>query len=118
MFCTARNFSPPWAMNAARARSFGVLSGVIVTAGAAEAGAAPFGDDVFAGSWANTSALNNTVRAIEAKTVFLISPAFQTSEIQSYLRVDAPITRTRARRTGTTKVAEIPAHRQRLAKVR
>src|ERR1043165_2378229 len=54
-FCTWRNFSPPCAVNAARARSIGEGSGVMVTAGAgASAGGAAV---VFAGgcSWANSA---------------------------------------------------------------
>lgn len=73
MFWTERNFSPPCARNAARASSFGVVSGVMTIAAAEAAGAEPLPDADFAGSWPNIVAPNTTRIASDAKAVFLIS---------------------------------------------
>src|SRR5688500_9380386 len=116
MFCTARNFSPPWARKAAFARSFGEVSAVIAIAGAAAAFGvlAPFAAAGFACSWAKLVPLNTT-SASEARTVFLITKTFRL-EVKAYLRVDATIAGAGAARATTT--AKAATETQRLAETR
>src|SRR5688500_9475772 len=116
MFCTARNFSPPWARKAAFARSFGEVSAVIEIAGAAAAFdvVAPFAGAGFAGSWAKLVPLNTTI-ASEARTVFLITKTFR-REVKAYLRVDAAIACAGAARSSTA--AKAATETQRLTETR
>src|ERR1043166_8825510 len=108
MFCTLRNFSPPCAVNAARASSIGVLSAVMFTAGAVAVAAG--GSALLAGgwSWANNAGAKpptQTTIASEFKKSFFIYRPFR-SEVQSHLRINATVTSASAtRRTETTERA-------------
>src|ERR1044072_7254633 len=80
MFCTPRNFSPPWAMKAAFASSIGVLSGVITTAGAVEEPLSAVGA-LFAGgcSCARTLAPKQITIARDKTTRFISSLSIRSS---------------------------------------
>src|SRR6185369_3107592 len=107
MFCTLRNLSPPWAVNAAFASSSGVLSGVITTAaGAAAAGAGVLVDGVvLAPPWScATTVTAQPSKQIDKKT-FFISKTFR-SEVQSHLSIDATITGSVTAASGPTQAAK------------
>src|SRR6185437_15477025 len=75
MFCTLRNFSPPCAVNAAFARSTGVLSAVMTTAGGPAAATLVAGAAPFAGpcSCAETTPARQTDNARDFKNTLFIS---------------------------------------------
>src|SRR6185437_8058307 len=83
MFCTLRNFSPPCAVNAAFARSSGVLSAVITTAGGAAAAVVVAGAEPFAGpcSCAETTPARQTNSARDFNNWLFIYKPFLRSSI-------------------------------------
>src|ERR1051325_107547 len=107
-------------MNAAFARSIGVLSGVITTAGAAVPLAA--GVVVFSGACSCAqSVIAKPARQIEIARDFkkrlLISKTFR-SEVQSDLSINTTITGAGPTASGATKTSKRATQRQRLTKIR
>jgi len=108
MFCTVRNFSPPWARNAAFARSSALLVAEITTAGVAAVegeAAVPFFGPV---SCPNTVILRtNDNRPLRTKVFLIIIPSSLTIlEVQTHLRIDSTIARASATTPATAEAAK------------